>query len=102
MTAEPQESRQGANWISKCGRNPGSRRVQDDDEPVVQVCWEDANAFCKWLTEAAEAQVSFRLTTEVEWGVYAPCRAGSQTTWSFGDKPDGLCEFAWYEHNSDR
>jgi formylglycine-generating enzyme required for sulfatase activity len=79
------------NW-----RNPGFRREQADDEPVVQVCWDDANAFCQWLTQ--REGILYRLPTEAEWE-YA-CRAGSQSTWSFGDDPDALCDFAWHKYNA--
>jgi formylglycine-generating enzyme required for sulfatase activity len=79
------------NW-----RNPGLRTVQTDDHPVVQVCWDDANAFCKWISE--REGVDYRLPTEAEWE-YA-CRSGSQSSWCFGGDPDGLCEYAWYKHNA--
>ena len=34
------------NW-----RNPGLPRPQSDDEPVVQVSWNDAVVFCRWLSD---------------------------------------------------
>ncbi len=54
-------------------RSPGF--PQDDDHPVVQVAWQDATAFCDWLTRK-EGKI-YRLPTEAEWE-YA-CRAGTGT-----------------------
>jgi serine/threonine-protein kinase len=37
----------------------------DDDTPVISVTWEEANAFCTWMTE--KEGVEYRLPTEAEW-----------------------------------
>jgi formylglycine-generating enzyme required for sulfatase activity len=73
------------NW-----RNPGIARTQRDDEPVVQVSWNDAMAFCQWLS--AKDGRSYRPPTEAEWE-YA-CRAGTTTRWCTGDDPAELEQVA--------
>ena len=65
-------------------RNAGF--TQTDAHPVVNVTWNDALAFCKWLSE--KEGVTYRLPTEAEWE-YA-CRAGTATVYYHGDDPEGL------------
>lgn len=53
-----------------------------DDDPVVFVSWDDAVAFCKWLSK--KEGKSYRLPTEAEWE-YA-CRAGTTTYYHTGNE----------------
>jgi formylglycine-generating enzyme required for sulfatase activity len=53
----------------------GDEFKQADTHPVGKVNWEDANAFCEWLTkkELAEGKIKagqkYRLPTDAEWSV---------------------------------
>jgi formylglycine-generating enzyme required for sulfatase activity len=71
------------NW-----REPGF--PQTDDHPVLNVTWNDAVAFCGWLSRK-EGQ-TYRLPSEAEWE-YA-CRAGTTTRYFHGNDPAGLPKFA--------
>jgi len=58
--------------------------------PVVNVSWEDANAYCAWLSEGTG--VRYQLPSEA-WWEYA-CRAGTETRYAFGDDiGPGLANF---------
>jgi formylglycine-generating enzyme required for sulfatase activity len=59
---------------------------QTDEHPVVNVSWNDATAFCDWLSK--KDGKTYRLPTEAEWE-YA-CRAGTKTRYYSGDDPETL------------
>lgn len=58
-------------------KNPGY--ISSDMHPVSIIAFEDAVAYCNWLSKTTGRR--FRLPTEVEWEYV--CRAGSDTVYSF-------------------
>ena len=68
-----------------------------DDCPVTQVSWNDAVEFCNWLSR--KGGPGYRLPTEAEWEF--ACRAGSRTSYFFGDDPKQVGDYAWHKGNAD-
>ena len=87
-------------------------RWKGSKNPVEQVRWSDAVRYCNARSEAEDLQPcydlstwkcdfganGYRLPTEAEWE-YA-CRAGTKTTYFFGNESSKLKDYAWFETNS--
>ena len=92
--------KQGWTWDRRCSDhigpvenrpcdNPGFE--QTESHPIVRVDYNDAKAFCEWLSQ--QTGQFFRLPTEAEWE-YA-CRAGTN-----GDYTGDIEQIAWFDATS--
>ncbi|MBI5384781.1 MAG: SUMF1/EgtB/PvdO family nonheme iron enzyme [Verrucomicrobia bacterium] len=59
-------------------------------QPVVRVSWEEAVAFCRWLSEKLGEEVTLPSEAQWEWA----CRAGTATPLSYGDLEADFSPFA--------
>jgi formylglycine-generating enzyme required for sulfatase activity len=84
-------------WETVMGSNPS--HFKGPQNPVEQVSWNDCQQFFNKLNaRSSPGRGKFQLPSEAQWE-YA-CRAGSKTTYCFGDDEARLGEYAWYDSGS--
>lgn len=69
----------------------------EDDRPAAMVSWDDARAFCAWLSSRdAEKKVGrvYALPTEAQWEWAV--RAGTATSRYFGETDKEQAKFSWF------
>lgn len=61
--------------------------------PVIQVNWQDAQSYARWLQQTTGKP--YRLLSEAEWEYMA--RAGAEGDYSFGDDAEELAKYALFD-----
>jgi serine/threonine protein kinase len=94
------ESRDAKRWVQSPSFNWNNLGAQfiSGKHPATNLAYSDMIAFCDWMSR--ETKRTIRLPEEQEWE-YA-CRCGRRGRWSFGDDPQLLSEYAWFESNADK
>ncbi|MEA1983395.1 MAG: SUMF1/EgtB/PvdO family nonheme iron enzyme [Campylobacterota bacterium] len=78
--------------------NSGWQKAEDNGwgrgkQPVINVSWNDANAYVKWLSKKSKKK--YKLISESQWEYIA--KAGTNSTYGYGDDDGVLPKYAWYE-----
>ncbi len=84
----------GVNW--KCDEKGKVRLQKDSAYPVIHVTWNDAVAYCAWLSRQTGNQ--YRLPTEAEWEYAA--RGGQSAHGYMYAGSNSIDDVAWYWRNS--
>ncbi|MDX1908702.1 MAG: SUMF1/EgtB/PvdO family nonheme iron enzyme [Bacteroidia bacterium] len=77
---------------------PGDQGWGRGRRPVINISWDEAQAYCRWLSGISGQ--AYRLPTEAEWEYAAGGGADNRTTWAGTSTESQLEKYAWYTQNA--
>ncbi|MDX2248919.1 MAG: SUMF1/EgtB/PvdO family nonheme iron enzyme [Bacteroidia bacterium] len=95
-TGSTWEKKAGVNW--RCDVKGNIRPESEWNHPVIHVSWNDAKAYCDWLSERTGQK--WRLPTEAEWEYAAGDGSSNRTIYAGTDSESELGDYAWYTTNT--
>jgi formylglycine-generating enzyme required for sulfatase activity len=86
------DPRHESGYIEGRGKDRTTRGTPIDlpDDPVVRISWNEARAFCQWLSQKTGAACTLPTEAQWEWA----CRAGTGSTFNFGEYKPGMNNLA--------
>ena len=88
----PEWLEKGSQYNLNTGTNDYYKKfVTDDNYPIVGVSWNDADAYCKWLSR--KTGMTFKLPTEAQWEKAARGVDGRKYPWGNSDPTENLVNF---------
>lgn len=94
LTGSKFKKQSGVNW--SCGVDGRPRPASDYNHPVIHVSWNDAVAYCTWLS--IKTKKKYQLPSEAEWEYAA--RGGQLSHGYLYSGSNNLGKVAWYSKNS--
>ena len=90
-----------AQWKAYCTATSTRMPVEPawgwiDNHPIVNISWDDAIAYCKWLSDSSKK--TYRLPTEAEWEFAA--RGGKKSKDFIYSGGQSMYNIGWYDENS--
>jgi len=74
-------------------KKPSDNKWGRNMQPVINVSWSDAVAYCQWLSKKSGKK--YRLASEAEWEYVA--RSNTKTKYGIGDNDILLSNYAWFK-----
>ena len=78
-----------------CSHNPDDKGWGRGSRPVINVSWQDAQAYVRWLSRQTDEE--YRLLSEAEWEYYGTRGNNGPVSLRFQDY-HGACELRWELH----